>query len=171
MGPFGYLYAASIMLAAGLAMIGIWAPRKAWVRLSALALALGFMPLGYLGLADLLGKPKPAAVEVALRDLAEATVISSVLRQDVAIYLWLRLPETTEPRAYVLPWNQALAEQLHEAQGRAARQGTEVRIRRPFRNSLEEREPMAYAPPQEAPPLKRAPDGGPVVLAHPSTGG
>ena len=104
--PLGHFYAGAAILAAVLATIGIWAPRRAWIKAGAVAVTVLFLPLGYLGLADLLGKPKPWALELGGRDMEVASVVSSVMRENVAIYVWLQIPGIAEPRAYALPWSE-----------------------------------------------------------------
>lgn len=148
------LFAVAILLAAALAMLGLWAPRGLAAKLAALALAMGFMPTAYAAMSELLGKPKPATLEWALGQAQEATVLGSLARENEAIYLWLALDGVPEPRAYVLPWSRALAEQLQAAQRAAGEQGSGVRMRRPFEPTLEDRAPRFYAEPQPALPPK-----------------
>ena len=72
---------------------------------------------------DLLSRPKPASFEWWLSRAAEATVVGSTFDESRAIYLWLQLDGVPEPRAYALPWDQRVAEQLQTAardRGRAA---------------------------------------------------
>ena len=53
----------------------------------------------------------------------------------VLAYLWLRIAGAEEPRSYVLPWNQKLAEQLYGAQREAESRGTKVHVKRPCRST------------------------------------
>ena len=149
-----YLFAAVVLIAAGLSGIAFWSPRPVMVKVSALVLAGLLMLTGHLGLLDLLGRPKPASLEWAAREVPEATVLASVLREDEAIYLWLRIDGASEPRAYVLPWSMAEARQLQKAQRRGRGQGTAVRMRGPFKADRETDQPMFYAAPQPALPPK-----------------
>ena len=110
------LFAVSAALAAALAAISIWSHRKLWVKISAVLTTALFIPAIYLSYADLLSRPKPASLEWWNRDASEATVVGSKLREGEAIYVWIELAETDEPRAYRLPWQQELAEQLYGAQ-------------------------------------------------------
>ena len=48
-----FLFALAVILAAALASIAIWAPRRLLVRAGALACAVLFMPVAYAGLSDL----------------------------------------------------------------------------------------------------------------------
>ena len=58
-----YLFAAVVLIAAGLSAIAFWSPRSVGVKVSALVLAALLMLTGHLGLVDLLGMPKPASLE------------------------------------------------------------------------------------------------------------
>ena len=113
------LFAPAVALATVLASIAIWAPRKAWIKVGAVAAAALFMPLAYTAFAGLLGKPKPVQLEWVLRTAPEATVIAASVHEGEAIFLWLRLDDVAEPRAYALPWSRAVAEQLQAAQREA----------------------------------------------------
>ena len=80
-------------------------------------------------------------------------MLGSAFREGEAIYLWLQLHDTPEPRSYVLPWSRDLAEQLQTAQREAGENQGEVRMRLPFESSLDQLEPRFYAMPQlESPP-------------------
>jgi hypothetical protein len=148
------LFVVAAMLAAALSLISIWAPRRLVIKGMALATAALFLPLAYASLVDLLSKPKPVDLEWWQSDAAEAEVLASRLVEDEAIYLWLQLPDLPEPRAYVLPWDRARAEQLQQAMRQAEQQGSGVQMRLPFEPSLEDREPKFYALPQPALPPK-----------------
>lgn len=151
-----YLYAAVVVLAAGLAGIAIRAPRSLPMRASAVILAGFLMVTGYAALTELLGRPKPTTLEWARRAAPAATVLAAEMREGVAIWLWLRLDGEIEPRAFVLPWSMAAARQLHEATGEAKKQGTAVRMRGPFQAELEGGERQFYAAPQPPLPPKTA---------------
>ena len=153
------LFSVAGLIAAILGFIAVWSPRRAWLKFTALAAVAGFLPAAYGGFAHLLSRPKPVDIEWAHRALPEATVIGQRLEEDVAIYLWLALEGVPEPRSYDLPWNQEMAKQLHEATRAAERQGSGVRMKMPFRASLEDREKRFYVAPQEARPAKSAPSG------------
>jgi hypothetical protein len=102
-------------------------------------------------LAHLLSLPKPVALEWWLTNAPSATVLGSTVRENEAIYVWLQLEQVAEPRAYALPWNRDLAEQLQTAQREANESQSQVRMRLPFEPTLDDREPKFYALPQ--PPL------------------
>ena len=107
-----------------------------------------------MSLASLLSKPKPVDLEWWMGEAEEATVLSSSIQEGEGIFLWLQLAEAVEPRAYVLPWNRNLAEQLQEATEEAERQEGRLRMRLPFEESLDDLDPKFYAMPQPAPPPK-----------------
>jgi hypothetical protein len=94
------------------------------------------------------------ALEWWLGQADEATVLGSQMREGNSLYLWLQVAGSPEPRAYRLPWDQRLAEELQKAIEEAARNGTQVQMRLPFEASLDRREPKFYAPPQPALPPK-----------------
>jgi hypothetical protein len=149
-----YIFAATVLVAALLGAIAIRAPRALALRAGAVVLAGALMATGYAGFAELMGRPKPASLEWAARNASEATVLAADMREGEAIYLWLRLDETPEPRAYVLPWSLAAARQLYRAQGEAEESGTAVRMRGPFIDADEGGERMFYAEPQPPLPAK-----------------
>ena len=95
----------------------------------------------YGGAIELLGRPKPVRLE--WRDAADAEVLSAVPVENEAIYVWLVMPDSLEPRAYVLPWSVQAAQQLQEAMSQAEAEGTAVRMTLPFEPSLDDREPPA----------------------------
>jgi hypothetical protein len=119
----------------------------------------------YGGAIELLGRPKPLRLE--WRDAADAEVLSAVPVEDEAIYVWLVMPDSLEPRAYVLPWSVQAAQQLQDAMSQAQAEGTAVRMAMPFEPSLEDREPMFYAMPQPAMPPKNDRGDPPLVYPQP----
>jgi hypothetical protein len=121
--------------------------------------------LVYGGSIELLGRPKPLRLE--WRDAADAQVVSAVPVENKAIYVWLMMPKSSEPCAYVLPWSLQAVQQLQEAMSQAEADGTAVRMTMPFESSLEDREPMFYAVPQPAMPPKDYQQGSPLVHQQP----
>ena len=170
-----YLIALWATIAGVLATLSIWSPRKLGVKIIALTLAVLALPAAYASFTELLSRPKPLHLEWAQRTLPEATVLSAQLQEGKHIYLWLALPNLEQPRAYTLPWNEELAKQLHRAQQHAEEQGANVRMRKPFENSLDPNEPLFYAPPQPPPPAKSEPTQTPLIFksttAHNKSGG
>jgi hypothetical protein len=162
-----HLFTIATVLAALLASISIWAPRRLAIKGTALATATLFLPVAYLSFVDLLSKPKPVDLEWWLVEAEEATVLGSALREDEGIYLWLQLPNAAEPRAYRLPWSRETAEQLQGALREAEEQAGQLQMRRPFESSLDDQEPMFYARPQPALPPKDEAEPGPQIYEHP----
>ena len=150
----------AVALASILANIGIWSPRKLWVKVAAVAVVALFLPLSYASLSELLSRPKPVNVEWAQRAVPEAIVLGARMVEDEAIYLWLGFEGQQEPRSYSLPWDQESAKQLHEAQRKAEAEGTQVKVHKPFELTLDELERKFYAEPHQAPPPKQAADSG-----------
>lgn len=139
-----------------LASIAIWSHRQTLVRTAAVVLTALFVPIGYLGVTQLLSQPKPMHHEWFKRHVDEATLLGVSMREGEAIYLWLRLDDSLEPRYYVLPWQQQLAEKLQNVIDEAIRDGASVTISDPFsRKSFDDLGSMnmqIIRPPQ--PPLK-----------------
>ncbi len=152
------------VLGAVLAFIALWSPRKIWVKVTALVATTLFLPVAYGALADLLSRPKPIGFEWSNLDVTEAAVLGSRLEEGQAIYLWLAIDGLPEPRSYVLPWDQEMAEQLHKAQRDAEVEGTGVQMQMPFEPSLDNRERRFYAQPQEPRPLKQKPPDHPTIF-------
>jgi hypothetical protein len=149
-----YLFSAVAVLAGALSSITVWAPRRLAIKLLALGGVTLFLPVVYAGFAQLLALPKPVALEWWRANAEEATVLAASMREDEAIYLWLQLKGVAEPRAYSLPWHRDLAEQLQAAQREAEESQTQVQMRLPFEDSLDELEPKFYAMPQPQLPPK-----------------
>src|SRR5262249_4630144 len=75
---------------------------------------------------DLLGRPKPVRLE--WRDLQEAEVLSSSVRENHAIYVWLQASPDSEPLSYALPWDIKMAQQLQTAMEEGEASGTGVQM-------------------------------------------
>ena len=120
----------------------------------------------YGGAIELLGRPKPLRLE--WRDAADAQVLGALPVENQAIFVWLVMPDSPEPRAYALPWSVQTAQQLQDAQNEAAVNGTGVQMTMPFETSLDDREPAFYAMPQPAMPPKDQ-QGGPLVDHQPNS--
>ena len=156
------LFGALGSLAGILATVALWAPRRVWIKLGALGVTAVFLPAGYFGLSEMLSRPKPIGLELTRVNLEEATVLGSRLEEDKAIYVWLGIPGVEEPRAYTLPWDQQLARQLQGANRDSEDTGAPVQMRKPFENSLDQREKVFYIAPQPPPPEKAPLDENPL---------
>ena len=171
MGQLGVFFIIFIALAGVLANIGIWAPRKSWVRYCAVAVAALFIPAAYASVSDLLSRPKPASIEWLHRNATEATVLSARIVEGKSIYLWLQLQGETEPRAYVLPYDEKTARQLHKAQREAKQKGTKTRMKKPFARREDSIKQKFYAAPQPSRPKKSSPNNAPYVVVPPDRRG
>jgi hypothetical protein len=125
--------------------------RRAVVSVS-LAVVLGALFFGY---SDMLGRPKSTRLEV-LRGTEEARVLGSYVKEGQAIYLWLQLPGSDEPRYYQLPWDENTAKAMQAAMDQNAEQhGGGVAVRLPFERGLaQNEEPKFYPLPQPKLPDK-----------------
>jgi hypothetical protein len=166
-----FVFSALVALAAGLAALAIWAPRRARVRAFALIIAAALLPLGYAGFSALLSRPKPASIEWARRSLPKATVVGSYLVEGKAIYLWLKLPDSEAPRFYQFPWSQKLARRLMRAQQAARKRGVRVRMRRPFGDMKDRVESRFQVEGHRPLPAKRNRADRPMIYRHPGNGG
>jgi hypothetical protein len=143
-------------------------PRAGLARRSvSVGLFVVLIAIVYGGGIELLGRPKPLRLE--WRDAAEAKVLSAAPVENEAIYVWLSMPGSPEPRAYVLPWSVAAAQQLQTAMSEAEARGTAVQMVMPAASGLDDREPKFYAAPQPAIPLKDYQGAGPLVYQQPDT--
>jgi len=125
-------------VAAALAAIAVWTPRKTYIRAAAVVVTALFIPIAYLGLQDLLSKPKPMENEWFKRHVDEAVVLGVSLEEGKAIYLWLRLDDSLQPRFYMLPWRTQLAEKLQNLIDEAIEEKAIVTIKNPFsKNSFD----------------------------------
>ena len=149
------LYAVAIAATLGLCLIAVCARRGLALRSGGLLLAVIIFLTGYAAFVELLGRVKPATLEWARRAVPEATVLAHQLSEDQAIYLWIVLDDETEPRSYVLPWDEDQARQLHEAATSAKRIGTRVRMRGPFKQRQGNEKRVFHAEPQSKSPPKR----------------
>ena len=141
---------------------------RRWQRAAAASLFLVLIVVVYGGSLELLGRPKPLRLE--LRQQAEtAKVIAATMREGVAIYVWLEFPGSDEPRAYTLPWNMQMAQQLQNATQEGQANGTDVNMSKPFESSLDDREPKFYATPQQPLPEKNY-GGGDTFMFHQPAG-
>lgn len=120
------LLLALLGLAAILAWVALAQPGALWRKwLALLALAL-MVPAAIVGVHELLGRPKPVALEWVHDFPGGATVIGYRLQEPDAIYLWLLFPGETEPRAYALPWNLDTAKELQDVHRQANEQHQEM---------------------------------------------
>lgn len=162
-----YIFAGVVLIAAVLASISIWSPRKLWVKATAIGATAALMGMAYVGLTDLLSKPKPVRMEWALRAVQEAQVLGASAREGEGIFLWLEIHGVSEPRSYRMPWDRKMAEQLQAAMREAQNSRRGVRVRLPFdakRMTATDEAPVFYAPPRRSMPSKAVQRSSPMVF-------
>jgi hypothetical protein len=134
--------------------------------IAALAITMLFLPVVYVQLIEMLSKPKPMSFEWYQRNTSEAELLGISLDEGRAIYLWLRLVGSTEPRYYKVPWNLRLAEKLEDAVDDAVRENSTIVLKNPFyRKSLDEWGDLNVdIIPPPLPPQKRFPSSPPRIF-------
>jgi hypothetical protein len=130
--PLYLIFAGVTALAGLLAAIAIRAPRATPMRVAAVALTAALLPFVYLGLNEILARPKPASHEWFKASAKQATVLGVSLVEGKAIYLWLRLEGSLEPRYYRMPWHVKNAQKLQSAVQRAIEEDGVARMMNPF---------------------------------------
>jgi hypothetical protein len=160
-----YLFAGAIGIAAALAALAIWAPRPTRIRAAAIVITTLFIPVIYIQLIEMLSKPKPMSFEWFEHGV-DAVVLGTSFDEGKAIYVWLRVDGSTEPRYYKIPWNLKLAEKLEDAVDDAVRENSTIVLKNPFyRKSLEEWGDLNVdILPPPLPPLKAFPSDPPKIL-------
>jgi len=152
---------ALVVVVLALSAIAIASPRRFLVKILAVACMIFACVIGYVGFADLLGRPKPIKLEWIHRNAPTATVLGVDITEGVGIYLMLKLPEMPEPHLYKFPWDRDFAEKLQKGLRGAERQGTKLMLKFPFEPSLDDREfphtefyllPQPATPPKESQP-------------------
>ncbi len=159
MEVFTVQIASLLGIALVLVSVGIWAARHGVARLFMVGSFAVLIAVIFGGSSSLLGRAKPVALEWLKPQIEEATILSGHLIEDEGIFLTL-VWDNVEPRLYVLPWNQEMAEQLQQALRDAEQNGTKPMARFPFDNDWAEDEPLFYAPPQPKLPDKPKPQQG-----------
>ena len=148
------------------AVIFLVLPRaRLWQRAVSATTFVVLIGVVYGGSIELMSRPKPLRLE--WRDAQEAKVLGATMREGEAIFVWLQFPGSDEPRAYELPWNTEMAQQLQTAMQEGQAKGTYVKMSQPFDPGLDDREPKFYAMPQPALPDKNYTGGDTIVLQQP----
>ena len=168
--PVILFYVVFLVAVTVLANLAIWTQRRLWMRWCAVLATAAFLPAAYLSLSDLLSRPKPIWLEWAQRDLAEAEVLGSELREGEAIYVWLAIPNRAAPRAYALPWDLEMAKQLQAAGRTSEETGVDVMMAKPFEPNRDDQDMIFFAAPQEMLPAKRGAADGMVRYRRPDGG-
>ena len=167
MATLPYLFVGFVVLATVLGLIAVWARRRLWVRVCAVVMVGGLMGLQFFALTDLLSRPKPTTLAYGQKAVDEAMVLAATIDEGKAIYLWLRVPGTPEPRYYAMDWDHEDAVALQRAIREAGHHGTAVMMRSPFEKSLDDRpQPRFYDVPRIDLPRKPRPEA--FEYRHPS---
>jgi hypothetical protein len=135
---------------------------RVWQRATSATIFLVLIGVVYGGSIELLSRPKPLRLE--WREATEAKVIGATMREGEAIYVWLEVPGADMPRAYALPWDLQMAQQLQEAMQEGQATGTDVQMSMPFDPGLDDRDPKFYAAPQQALPDKNYTGGNKTIV-------
>jgi hypothetical protein len=139
---------------------------RLWQRATSATLFLVLIAVVYGGSIELLSRPKPLRLEL-WQQADKAKVLGASMREGEAIYVWLQFPGVDEPRAYILPWDMKMAQQLQNAMQEGQANGTDVNMSKPFEAGLDDREPKFYATPQQALPDKNYSGGDTLVFEPP----
>jgi hypothetical protein len=159
-------FVVTLAIAALLATLAIWAPRRPVIRFAALAATILFIPIAYLQFTELLARPKPIAFEWFRRNVEQAQLLGVSLDEGRAIYLWLRVDKSVEPRFYVMPWRQETAEKLEDLIDNALRSRSTIILKKPFiRKFMEDLGDLnAKIVPPPLPPQKMPPPTPPQIF-------
>lgn len=147
-------FAIVVLAAACLASIAVWSRRGPWPKFAAVTLSGVLMGTGYVGLSELLGKPKPAFLEFSESALRDAKVISTQVIEGETVFLWLQMDQERAPRAYAMPWEDQRVRELFRALEKAKKDGSEVRVRGSLSGVARYDDTLFYVVPQQALPPK-----------------
>lgn len=136
---------------AALTIFLAWTTRAGVIRLVGLVLMIGTVTFTILSSLEATGRPKLIAIETL--KASKAVVLAAQGVENVAIYIWMQLPGTLEPRYYVLPWSQDVAQELKKAMD-ALKPGEQLMMTNPFERTWDKKEPKFYPLPQPKMPDK-----------------
>jgi hypothetical protein len=162
-------YVVTFGLIATVTWAAIRSSGRLWRKIAALAALALLVPLVYVDVSELLGRPKPidAAWLEDFRD--EMVVVGADIREGQAIYLWVRPKDSDEPRAYVLDWDEDTAVKLKEAADQAQQMATNMMVKLSDETGTVERQIDMKFYPEPQQPLPDKPDPGePGMLFQPS---
>lgn len=113
-------------------LIAVVTSKSRWARVVIVVIFFGSLVGTFIVPFELLGRAKPAEWAWIERKTEEAEIRGVELREGEGIYLMLIVDN--EPRLYVFPWNQKMAENIQQAMAEAQAQGTSAVLGKPFRN-------------------------------------
>jgi hypothetical protein len=165
--PFVIAFASLALILGIYAFVGL--PLGGRRRRAAVSVFFALLIAGvFFGSSDMLGRPKAARLELLRSGDKEAKVLGSYMLEGRGIYLWLLLPETGEPRYYVLPWEQKIANALQKAiEDNAQQHGSGVVMQLPFERSWDKRQPEFHPLPQPKLPEKGGSEPPATIYAAP----
>lgn len=164
------LFVVTICLVAVLAWAAIRSSGRTWRKVVALGALAALVPIIYVDVIELLGRPKPTTMEW-IEDFKEGlVVVGADIREGHAIYLWVRMRGELEPRAYELPWDPDTATSLKETSDLAQDMATDVMVKLSEEvGTIDRQQNMVfYAEPQQPLPDKPDPGEPPGMLLQPS---
>lgn len=85
------------------------------MRIGSALLYVALLGVFYVGFIASLSKPKPSLFEEIVASHEDALILSAKITNEEAIYLWLQFQGSREPRSFVFPWDQEMAEELRRA--------------------------------------------------------
>jgi len=168
-----FLFGIMAILVLILTWVSISHVKSLLFRTVLVVLFASFLPLGYSSLTELTGRPKPISLIwiknriITNVEELDAVVLGYTLIEDKGIYLYLGVPNKTEPLSVVLPWNRKLAKKLREGMRNTQERGTKLRMRLHFEPSLDNNRQMFYEQPQPMLPLKAVPKAPLRFRGHP----
>ena len=92
--------------------------------------------ISFISFNHLLSLPKPVSMEWLYKNIKTVVIIGAKIDNEKAIYLWLDIPDTEEPRYYIFNWSEKLARQLKKALDKQAGSQTtgQIIMKNPFSN-------------------------------------
>jgi hypothetical protein len=115
---------------------------------------LVFIPTLYIGVSELLGRDKPASMEILNKGEAQAQMLwHGANPQKTKIFLLLKLESVTDPRLYSIPYDEETKKELQSKQRKGQQANQPVVIENPFSENFLIKGPRMVRPdPSEIPP-------------------
>ena len=159
------LYIALVVIFVGFLLVASRALSRR-LRVGSAISGLSLVVVAFFATTELLSLPKPTRLEILRQGVMDIEIIAARIIKNQGIYLLTQLPDETEPRYYVLPWDQDLADQIRKGMENNKRG---LRMTRPFSwdRSWDLRDPpKVYEPPPEKLPPKMG-DPEPETFKNP----
>lgn len=145
-----YLFLGATSLVLLLALVAAWSRRTRWVRWLTIVIAIWVLPLSWLGLNDLLSRPKPVDKEWLYYNAKVAQVLGYYAEAGGGLWVMLKGKDWPEPREYFYPWNEntrKMIQELQEAWEKGNQRGVPTLMFNPFQPSWEKDNPIFRHPP------------------------